>query len=400
MLAITIFGTSLDGSMEVRWGNSSFDLRYSELDGIPFTTSDELAKIADNRFYSAVKRKESLSIGGDSYTFSPNNRFVVVAERTYDMEIPTSVAVNALFIPLYPILDIMADRAGMSIDLEGDRAVFIDGKRPQVQPETATTKVDSKPEESVSPESEVAEVPFVPVIEDEGEAIAPKRKKKWLVAVDPGHGGKDPGASSKDGTREKTLVLDISKKLCEALEKDTLFTVIITRNDDTFLPLKQRTGFANTNGADLFVSIHCNAAKNKSARGTQVFFLAPARSDQARATAALENSSIFLEEPTDSTDDLDFIMADLIQNEFLRESSRLAVLIEESISSRTGLSQRGPAGAGFYVLKGSFMPAVLIESAFMSNVDDAALLKKESFRKKIAEGIVDGLRVFIDELPE
>ena len=249
-----------------------------------------------------------------------------------------------------------------------------------------------------TPKPAVADTKTVPAPKDTVNATP--KKKKWAVMIDPGHGGKDPGASAKDGVHEKTIVLDIAKKLRGILEKDTLFTVMATRSEDKFLPLGERTALANAKGADLFVSIHCNAAHNKSARGTQVFFLAPARSDQARATAALENASIFLEEPSDSANDTDFIMADLIQNEFLRESSRLAVLIEESISKQTGLPERGPAGAGFYVLKGSFMPAVLVESAFLSNPDDAALLEKASFRKKVAAGIADGLRRFITELPK
>ena len=229
---------------------------------------------------------------------------------------------------------------------------------------------------------------------------APTRKKKWSLMIDAGHGGKDPGASSKGGTREKVIVLDIAKRVSEALKGDSLFTVSLTRTDDTFLPLQKRTDLANKKSADIFISIHCNAAKNKAARGTQVFFLAPARSDHARATAALENSAIFLEDPSDSLDDLDFIMADVIQNEFLRESSRLAVLVEEAIAQNTSLPARGPAGAGFYVLKGSFMPAILVETAFLSNIDDAKLLAEESFRKKIAEGIAEGIRQFIVELPE
>ena len=386
-LAISAFAIDLDGSIEVVGKGSAFELRYVELGGVRYTTTDELAKISENRFYSAIKRKESLSIGGESYIFSPDNRFVVVAECTFDMGIETRVASDAMLIPLRPILDIMAIRKKMSIDYRDGKAVFVERAKssasetriPTPKPAVADTKTVSAPKDTVN---------------------ATPKKKKWAVMIDPGHGGKDPGASAKDGVHEKTIVLDIAKKLREILEKDTLFTVMATRSEDKFLPLGERTALANSKGADLFVSIHCNAAHNKSARGTQVFFLAPARSDQARATAALENASIFLEEPSDSANDTDFIMADLIQNEFLRESSRLAVLIEESISKQTGLPERGPAGAGFYVLKGSFMPAVLVESAFLSNPDDAALLEKESFRKKVADGIADGLRRFITELPK
>ncbi|RKZ31214.1 hypothetical protein DRQ36_02860 [bacterium] len=393
ILVAGAFGVRFEGVVTVENGETEFKLKYLTRSGIRYTSSDEINTIADNRFYSAIKRKESLAIDGDSFVFSPANRFVVVAERTYDLGAPTIVESDALLIPLFPFLDILADRKGMHTETDGNNVVFTPGVSLE-QPVYAISDepVDTTGVPGVEPDTSTVG----PILKDE------PRKTRWLIMVDPGHGGKDPGASAKDKTREKDVVLDISKKLCAILEVDTLFEVKITRDKDVFIPLRERTEMANSEGADLFLSVHCNAARNKSARGTQVFFLAPARSDHARATAALENASIFLEESSesDTLSDLDFIMADVIQNEFLRESSRLAVLIEEAIAKETGLPARGPAGAGFYVLNGSFMPAVLIESAFLSNSDDAALLKTESFREKVARGIAEGLRNFILELPE
>ncbi|MCK5833805.1 N-acetylmuramoyl-L-alanine amidase [bacterium] len=382
-----------DGSTAVELPAGTVNMSYLEIDGNNYTTSDQIAEIGDKRFYSAIKRKESISIGGESFTFSPNNEFVIVAERTYKMPLKTRILSDAILIPLEAFLEILADRSLMSLENSGGKYVFSVKKNKSTKPKTVTSVISTE-HEAYEEDKKIVAVPA-----DENEAATPIRKKKWYVMIDPGHGGKDPGASAKDGTREKKLVLDISKRIAKILKDDTLFTVEITRNEDVFLPLSKRTDLANSNNADLFISIHCNAAKNKSARGTQVFFLAPARSDHARATAALENSSIFLEEPSEGTDDLDFIMTDIIQNEFLRESSRLAVLIEEAISTKTSLPARGPAGAGFYVLKGSFMPAVLVETAFLSNPDDAKLLSEGSFREKLAVGITEGIRQFIVELP-
>jgi len=400
-----LFALEFDGSFEVVTPSGSLNFGFVERGGARFTTTDEIAKYSDNRFYSAIKRKETLSIGGESYTFSPDNQFVTVAGRTYEMPIATIVTGNALLVPLESFIEIMADRARMAVDFSGGKAVFTsegEVQRPAIQPQPTQAH-----EELAVPAAPVAEKkpPEADVQQDKPSEVvadtpAPPRKTKWFIMIDPGHGGKDPGASAKDGTREKTLVLDIAKKVAEAFKGDERFEVQLTRDDDTFIPLQKRTEMANSRNADIFVSIHCNAARNKDARGTQVFFLAPARSDHARATAALENSAIFLEEPTDSMDVLDFIMADVIQNEFLRESSRLAVLVEESIARDAGIPARGPAGAGFYVLNGCFMPAILVEAAFLSNVEDARLLAQESFRQRIADGIADGLREFIRELPE
>ncbi len=404
LLSFSMLATQLTGAIEVNTGDGSLILGYTERGDVRYTTSDELGTIADSRFYSAIKRKESLSIGGESYIFSPANRFVVVAERTYDMGLPTIVEGDALLIPLLPLLEILAERRGMDVEVDGTEATFVEIAR-EIAPElTATTPQQEVPLEDIETHQKTeTSGESTPTDEEAGESETEiSHKTIWFVMIDPGHGGDDPGAISSDKAFEKEIVLDISIKLRDILAKDTLFEVNLTRDDDTFIPLRERTLMANKQRADLFVSIHCNAARNKAARGTQVFFLAPARSDHARATAALENASIFLEEPSesDTLDDLDFIMADIIQNEFLRESSRLAVLIEEAIAEKTGLPARGPAGANFYVLNGSFMPAVLVESAFMSNPDDAALLKLDSFRNKVAQGIADGLRKFIIELPE
>ncbi len=437
-LFLVLFSSILfGGRISVDTGNSRFELEYSAKATGRYVTTDEIAKISDRRFYSPVKRKESIAIAGEPYVFSADNRFVLVSEATYDLGIPTIVTGEAMFVPLEPFLRIVAARFGMGAHIEGDMAVFngdpifkpVDPssvERPSVaqnNTDNSCPEITQEPPEYGSDEElfdsqaddgdiELPEASEPAVVETPKPSPAPisapvrveepPRKTKWRVVIDPGHGGKDPGASAADATREKDIVLEISKRLHKILSADTLFEAVLTRDKDIFLPLRDRTNFANDKNADLFISIHCNAARNKAARGTQVFFLAPAGSDHARATAALENASIFLEDPdtTGESDDLDFIITDLIQNEFLREASRLSVLVEESIVQKTGLPARGPQGAGFYVLKGSFMPGILVEAAFISNPDEAELLKKSDFQDKVAEGIADGVREFLRELPD
>ncbi|MEO0088757.1 MAG: N-acetylmuramoyl-L-alanine amidase [candidate division WOR-3 bacterium] len=221
-----------------------------------------------------------------------------------------------------------------------------------------------------------------------------------LVVIDPGHGGKDPGAIGKMGTKEKDLNLKIARKLKKYLEKYGL-DVILTRNSDIFLSLSERAKIANDNKADLFISIHCNSApkKNSYASGFEVYFLSEARSDWERAVAQAENEVIKYEiTKSDVNDDLlAFILADLAQQEFLKESQELAAAIQDAVCEVLDIENRGVKQAGFYVLKGAFMPAVLIECGFLSNRKEEALLIKDWYQDKLAKGIAEGIKRFISQ---
>jgi len=230
-------------------------------------------------------------------------------------------------------------------------------------------------------------------------AIPTWRKNKIeLIVIDPGHGGQDDGAvGRKYHTKEKDVALDISKRLAKILKKKGL-RVELTREKDVFIPLGERTKFANRIGADLFVSIHANASPKASPRGSETFFLARAKNDEARAVAALENSAIRFEETDNSAfnkkDDLSFILMDIVQNEYLKESSDLSETIQRHIKRNVDIPDRGIDQAGFYVLNNAFMPAVLVETAFISNPKEEKLLRKSSFRQKMAEGIAAGILDF------
>jgi N-acetylmuramoyl-L-alanine amidase len=220
-----------------------------------------------------------------------------------------------------------------------------------------------------------------------------------MIVIDPGHGGEDPGAIGRvDGTREKDVVLDISRRVAAILRKKGL-KVVMTREKDEFIPLGERTQMANRLGADLFVSIHANASERIQPRGCQTFFLARAKNDEARATAALENSALRFEKednpaPFDEASDLDFILMDIVQNEYLKESSDLAELIQNRFDGNLEIPNRGIDQAGFYVLNRAYMPAVLVETAFISNEIEEELLRKRSFRKALAESIAEGILDF------
>jgi N-acetylmuramoyl-L-alanine amidase len=218
-----------------------------------------------------------------------------------------------------------------------------------------------------------------------------------VIVIDPGHGGPDSGAVGKSGLPEKEVTLDIAVRLKELLKKEEAFRVILTREIDMLVSLEERTRIANRSGADLFISIHTNSYKKRSVRGSETFFLATAENDQARAAAALENSSVrfdLAEEEGQSTADLEFILMDLVQSEYLKESSDLAAMIQKRLKKRLPIPSRGVSQAGFVVLNKAYMPAVLVETAFISNRKDEKLLKKGSFRQKIARALLESVRDF------
>ena len=218
-----------------------------------------------------------------------------------------------------------------------------------------------------------------------------------VIVIDPGHGGQDSGAMGKSGLVEKEVTLDIAKRLKDLLKKEKGLKVILTRETDELIPLEERTQIANRNGADLFISIHTNASRKRTARGCETFFLASAKNDEARAVAALENSSIRFEhkeQTGQNLDDLDFILMDLVQSEYLKESSDFATIIQEQLKKKLSTPNRGVNQAGFVVLNKAYMPAVLVETAFISNEKEAALLKKGSFRQKIAQALYLSIKEF------
>ena len=225
----------------------------------------------------------------------------------------------------------------------------------------------------------------------------PVDKRISRIVIDPGHGGKDPGAVGKR-SREKDIVLDIAKKLKKELEEKLDIQVLLTRDKDEFISLQDRTNFANYNNADLFISLHCNASHNKNSNGVEVFFLSTARSNDARAVEALENSVVLDyeggKEAVKAYDDLQFILADLQQSEQFEESSDLAVRLQTEIVSKTKAVDRGVKQAGFYVLRGAFMPAVLIEFGFISNEEEEKKLLNRSYQDKLVSAVVNGVKSF------
>ena len=221
-----------------------------------------------------------------------------------------------------------------------------------------------------------------------------------LIVLDPGHGGKDPGAISySKKIFEKTIALIIAKKVKKLIDESDLdVKVVLTRTEDKFVSLKERTTLANDIKADIFVSIHCNANRSSKAHGAEVYYLSTAKTSEARAVAAFENSVVEKyeggAEALKKYDDVSLILADMSQTEHLQESYELADELEENIVSKTAFYKRGVKQANFYVMRGAFMPAVLVEAGFLSNPEEEIKLKDPIYQDKIAKAIFESLKFF------
>jgi N-acetylmuramoyl-L-alanine amidase len=216
------------------------------------------------------------------------------------------------------------------------------------------------------------------------------------VVLDAGHGGHDSGAIGPGGLMEKELVLDVTRRAAKLLEAQLGVKVLLSRDGDHFVTLRDRTSFANRERADLFVSVHANAHRVAASEGLEVYFLSSEATDNAaRQVAAAENSVIQLEKPaagrTGRADIVKTILWDLAQSDFQAESSRLAETVLDSMTQALRIPHRGVKQAGFYVLGGAAMPAVLIEIGFVTNPKEEKRLKESRYRDEIARAIVSGL---------
>lgn len=218
------------------------------------------------------------------------------------------------------------------------------------------------------------------------------------IVIDPGHGGRDAGAVGYDrSVLEKHIVLSIAKRLASKIENELGCETILTRKTDRFISLEERTAIANTMNADLFISLHTNAHQDKRAYGIETYFLNLATDDDAMLVAARENATT-----KHNISDLQSILNDLMRNSKINESSRLAGYVQKSMHEtlKQGFSHirnKGVKQAPFYVLIGAQMPAILVETSFISNKRECNRLTRRDYQDKLCEGILKGIRSYIRE---
>jgi len=233
------------------------------------------------------------------------------------------------------------------------------------------------------------------------EKTEPPPAKNILIVIDPGHGGKDSGAIGKRGLMEKTVVLDIAKRLGDAIKNKTGYEVVLTRDSDVFIPLEERTAVANIKKADLFISIHANASRRRAAAGIETYFQGVPRTDEERETAARENMAAANEGFAPDDNLLEFILADMKNTHRINESSQLAGVIQDSLIKGVGsryddVKNLGVKQAMFYVLHKAKMPSILVETSFISNPDEERRFRDPKYRDHIAQSIFNGINAYIE----
>ncbi len=218
------------------------------------------------------------------------------------------------------------------------------------------------------------------------------------IVIDPGHGGKDYGAPGYlKGVHEKTVVLQIAKRLARKVETELKCDAVLTRTTDRYLTLEERTAIANTQNADLFISIHTNAVRDRRAYGIETFFLNLATDDEAIRVAARENAT-----SAKNISDLESILNDLMHNAKISESSRLASRVQQEMVLHLKdkfryIRGKGVKQAPFYVLLGAQMPALLVETSFISNPRECKRLTSPKYQDALCDGIIRGIRKYIKE---
>ena len=227
-------------------------------------------------------------------------------------------------------------------------------------------------------------------------------REPWIihtVIIDPGHGGKDVGATGPTGLQEKKVALIVAHHLKKLIERRLHLRAVLTRSTDEFVPLDGRARFALENDGRMFISLHCNSTAKGIVRGTEIYFLSEAQTDEAREVARRENAALAFEGKDLTSDDsvLRQIFEGMSSDQYLKESQDLAAEIRSAVIEAGGrLKSRGVKQAGFYVMKGTQarMPSVLVEMAFISNPQEERLLRRDPFLRQIAKAIFEGIRKF------
>jgi N-acetylmuramoyl-L-alanine amidase len=277
------------------------------------------------------------------------------------------------------VLDLADDSTAYDISLLPDLYRLVIHIQPQPTGETVKSGAD-KPVIRTTAKTKQAAKTTVPGI----------RK----IVLDPGHGGKDPGAIGVGGVAEKDLVLSIAKKLAVKLTRELGIEVILTRKDDRYVPLEDRTATANAEDADLFVSLHMNASPNLEARGLETYYLDNTSDEASIRLAARENST-----SRKNISDLQFILSDMLQNGKLEDSISLAHHLQGAVVS--GMSRKmsdvkdlGVKKALFYVLVGARMPSVLVEMFFITNRVEGRAMNDEGHQDAMVDALLEGIRKY------
>jgi len=334
----------------------------SEIDTIEnntfFSINDFLASTDSKPFISEKTEKIVFYIDNQKIKLTNGITFLLIDENIYQLSSKVVKQNNEYFVPIDSFLNIINSSVKSLSFMFNDSKILI----------------SVKPNENNKPAKNI---------------VAEKNKWRFsTIIIDPGHGGKDPGAVGYRGTLEKDIALDVAKRLEKKITKNMKIKTVLTRDEDIFLKLGERTKIANENNGSLFISIHANAATDRRASGFETFLIGPNKNEAAVRVAARENAVLELEgfSGKQLTNE-DLIKATIAQSAFASKSEQFAALVQEEIGKRVQGKNRGVKQAGFYVLMGASMPNVLVELGFISNLAEEKKLRSSQYREVLATAI-------------
>lgn len=331
-----------------------------------------------NIFNGVISREEKLSIGDgvvrgvDLIQENKTARLVIDPDENFG-----KVSVFRLADPDRLVIDVakLAAPVPQSITGSPDLPVIAPSPDPAAQPPAQAAPAAA------------------PALPDKTEIGAGRKR----VVIDAGHGGKDPGGKKLFGLKEKEINLEIARELAELLKGEEIFDVTMTRSTDEFIPLADRSVIANNVKADIFISLHANAARDRREKGFEIYFMSEKASDPwAAEVADFENSVIGLEDGGGQSDPAAMLLHSMARNEYLNEGSRLAGLVSAEMEKRTPFVNRGVKQAAFYVLRGTYSPGILVEVGFMTNSSDQKYMNDKKVRGKVANSIYRGLMKYAE----
>ncbi|MES2179555.1 MAG: N-acetylmuramoyl-L-alanine amidase [Gemmatimonadota bacterium] len=368
----------------------------------PLLRADQLKPVVPITVSHLTAGRWMLIVNGTAISVEEGNRFAKVGDETYQLAIAPEVRKGALYIPLQLVAEIIPHVA-QNLVWDPDRFEL----RAFSTVQKYSTKAGAEP---VRPARTPRSGPPLEGAADRGSVVAARSslgalRSRRLVVVDAGHGGPDGGMHGPIGGRsellEKNVTLNVAKRVGTALGVRGI-DVKYTRSTDTLIALSDRGRIANDARADLFVSIHVNAANPNwkdpgGSRGFETYFLAEAKTEDARRVEQMENEAIRFESgpSAQAGDPLSFILSDMKQNEHLREANELADLIQRRMGQVHPGPSRGVKQAGFRVLVTAFMPAVLVEIGFGTNPAEAAYLSDPAKMDELAAAISDGVLEYL-----
>lgn len=392
-------------SVTVRTPARATQLRITRVGGVPLVAADKLAAALGGKFTSTSPTHYSLTVGDSHISFTDAVPFAGDESTIVPMTSAPTMIGKDVYLPLLVVTDLVPRFFSSYMydpDLREIRQFNPAARR--VVTESTATKSDS-PATAETPRDarEAAAVARVA-----NETVRTKRPGRRLIVVDAGHGGVDPGMHGPIGggpqIHEKNITLAVSKLLAEAL-RNAGADVLMTRTTDTLIGLYDRGPIANKAHGDIFVSIHVNATGQRGKagaedRGYETYFLAEAKTEDARRVERMENQAVRFETSDAKAkkgDPLNFIINDMAQNEHLRESADLAESIEAGFRKFHPGPDRGVQQADFAVLRGAFMPAVLVEIGFGTNRAESAYISDPTNERKIAQSIAKSILSYMDK---